>query len=259
MNKKTELIPIVDGGVMQQPNPFNPLIIKNGEDGRIVDYFIYDGDGEHSPDCITQPFYYMNFISILGDLKPQETVNVHLNSCGGSLQASLMIYEALMNTQAKVVMYLEGEVASGASMIMMAGDDYKVAKHSYVMIHSWSGGLAGKSSDIKRRCDFDNEWFTEAFTEIYSDFLTEEEILNCLENGREYRFKSQEVMDRLNKAKQKYIDRDRLIAYIQQETQEKVNKEITDCIGENGVLTEKGYKKLQQMDKKYQVKVEEDG
>lgn len=258
MNKRNEIIPIIDGPIIPQPNmAFNPLQIKTNPDGsKVVDYYIHDGDGQNSPDCITAPYYYTSFIAALDDLKPTDVVNVHLNTCGGSLQASLMIYEALMNTLAKVVMHLEGEVCRGGSMILMAGDDFNISRYSYVMIHTWSCCFGGKASDIKRRSEFEEEWWNETFSEIYKDFLTEDEINECLVNGREYWFKSNEVQERLNGVKQKYIDRDRLVSYMQMETQAKINKDLQDFIGKDGTLSEKGYKKLNQLDKKYGVELE---
>lgn len=255
MKKTNEIIPIVEGPMIAPPNMgFNPLQVKVNSDGnKVVDYFIHDGDGEFSPDCVTYPSFYTNFIAVLDDLKPLDVVNVHLNTLGGNLQGGLMIYEALMNTLAKVVVYLEGPVASAGSMIMMAGDDFKISRFSYVMIHTFSGGFGGKANDVKKQTEFTMDWWNDVFNEVYKDFLTEEEIHECIENGREYWFKSEEVEERLNKAKQKYVDRDRLVSYIQMETQSKINKDMQDFIDEDGTLTEKGYKKLASFDKKFQV------
>lgn len=237
---------------------YQPLTKKIAQDGStIIDYYIYDGDGRFSPDSITNPSYYVNFLALLNDLNPNDNVHVHLNTGGGMLDSSLAIYEGLCNCNAQVTMHVEGPCCSGGSMILMAGDQIIINKFGYVMIHTFSGGMIGKASDMKIKNEFEMKWWDYSFKEIYKDFLTEEEMNDCL-NGKDFWFNAVEVDERFNNKLKKALDRDRLVSFMQRETQMKVTAEMTSYINELGELTEKGYKKLKQFDKMIENACEEE-
>jgi ATP-dependent protease ClpP protease subunit len=68
-----------------------------------------------------------------------ETIDVRLNSGGGSVFEGQAIYNALSRHPAKVIMNIDGIAASIASVIAMAGDEIKITEGSHIMIHKpWS-------------------------------------------------------------------------------------------------------------------------
>jgi ATP-dependent protease ClpP protease subunit len=82
------------------------------------------------------------FANDIGKIKAK-TINVRINSPGGSVFDAFAIFNALRNHSARVVAHVDGLAASAASVIMLAGDETRIAKNGYVMIHNASAGVYG--------------------------------------------------------------------------------------------------------------------
>ncbi|HVK56516.1 MAG TPA: head maturation protease, ClpP-related [Burkholderiales bacterium] len=68
-----------------------------------------------------------------------DTINVRLNSPGGSVFDGVAIYNTLARQSSNVIVHIEGIAASIASVIAMAGDEIRIGDGSKVMIHKpWS-------------------------------------------------------------------------------------------------------------------------
>ncbi len=75
------------------------------------------------------------------------TIEVRLNSGGGSVFEGQAIYNALSRHPAKVVVNIDGIAASIASVIAMAGDEIKITEGSHIMIHKpWSMAIGDAES-----------------------------------------------------------------------------------------------------------------
>lgn len=71
-----------------------------------------------------------------------DTINVRMNSPGGSVFDGLAIYNALATHDAHVIVHIEGLSASIASIIAMAGDEIRIGESANLMIHKpWSIAL----------------------------------------------------------------------------------------------------------------------
>jgi ATP-dependent protease ClpP protease subunit len=69
-----------------------------------------------------------------------DEIDVRINSGGGLVFEGLAIYNALARHDAKIVMHVDSIAASIASVILMAGDEIRIAEGAQVMIHKpWSG------------------------------------------------------------------------------------------------------------------------
>ncbi len=79
------------------------------------------------------------FLEDLQTIKNAKNITVKLNSIGGDLYTSLAIHNALKALKAKITVIVEGIAASGASIIMCAGDKVIVRAGSLVMIHGVAG------------------------------------------------------------------------------------------------------------------------
>lgn len=82
-----------------------------------------------------------------------KTINVRINSPGGSVFDGTAIYNTLRNHGAKVVTHNEGAALSIASLIFMAGDERKMAKNGYFMIHDPAGAVRGRADDMRKMAD----------------------------------------------------------------------------------------------------------
>ena len=76
------------------------------------------------------------------------TLNIRLNSPGGSVFAGISIYNFLKNLKMKVVVFVDGMAASIASVIALAGNERHIGTGAMFMIHKPMTGLWGNSLDF---------------------------------------------------------------------------------------------------------------
>ena len=89
-------------------------------------------------------------LKALGDLK---TLNIYLNSLGGSVFQGQAIFSILKRHSAYKNVYIDGIAASIASVIAMAGDTISMPKNAMVMIHNpWTFAM-GNSADLRKEAD----------------------------------------------------------------------------------------------------------
>lgn len=89
------------------------------------------------------------FMKDLGEVTAK-VINLHINSPGGDVFDGITIYNGLRNHAATVKVSVDGLAASIASIIAMAGDEVRMAKNSYLMIHRASSIAWGNDSEMLR-------------------------------------------------------------------------------------------------------------
>lgn len=89
----------------------------------------------------------------LDQLDGTESINIHINSGGGSVFGGITIYNMLHRNNAHKTVYVDGLAASIASVIMMAGDEIIIPKNATVMIHKPSASyfFTTKNADDLRK------------------------------------------------------------------------------------------------------------
>ena len=92
------------------------------------------------------------FIKQLVGLKVS-TINVHINSPGGSVFDGFAIYNALHAHPASIVVHIDGIAASIASVIAMAGDKILMAENAMMMVHCPSCGADGGADYLRTQAD----------------------------------------------------------------------------------------------------------
>jgi ATP-dependent protease ClpP protease subunit len=75
------------------------------------------------------------FRAELKALGPVQTLDVRINSEGGSVPDGLAIYNSLKAHPARKVVHVDGYAASIASIIAMAGDEIRMGEGTRMMIH----------------------------------------------------------------------------------------------------------------------------
>ena len=77
-------------------------------------------------------------------------ITIYVNSPGGSVSATLAMYDAMQLIKCDVSTVCVGIAASGGSIILMGGTKGKrfTLPHSEVMIHQPLGGTEGQATDI---------------------------------------------------------------------------------------------------------------
>ena len=92
------------------------------------------------------------FVAALGSLDA-DSLDVFINSGGGSVFDGVAIYTALSRHKAHVSVTVDGLAASIASVIAMAGDKVTMAENATMMIHDPWTVAVGNSSDMRKQAD----------------------------------------------------------------------------------------------------------
>jgi len=93
-----------------------------------------------------------DFVSELNSVKTA-TINLRLNSPGGDVFDGITIHNALKRHPAKVHVQVDGLAASIASVIAMAGDQVRMAKNAFMMLHNAWCLTAGNAGDLRKLAD----------------------------------------------------------------------------------------------------------
>jgi ATP-dependent Clp protease protease subunit len=81
-----------------------------------------------------------------------QDIHFYINSPGGSVTATLAIYDTMQFLECPIATYCMGIAASGAAVLLAAGTKGKrfALPHAKVMIHQpWSQGIGGQASDVE--------------------------------------------------------------------------------------------------------------
>lgn len=115
-----------------------------------AELLIYEdiGEGFWTSGITAQDF--MKDLKALGDVK---TIDVRINSNGGSVFDGIAIYNALRRHSATKNVFVDGIAASIASVIAMSGDTITMGEGTFIMVHRASGLAVGNASDMRELAD----------------------------------------------------------------------------------------------------------
>lgn len=121
-------------------------------DGKSGDIFIYgeitkyawEDEGEHSATT------FKNELDSLGEV---ETINLYVNSPGGSVFEGITIHNMLKRHKAKVIAHVDALAASIASVIIMAADEIRMPANSMLMIHNPWTFTMGNADELRKQAD----------------------------------------------------------------------------------------------------------
>ena len=77
------------------------------------------------------------------------SINLHINSNGGSLLDCFASLDLLNKEQFPVTSIVEGSAASAATLMSVVAKQRFITKHSFMLIHQLSGGMWGKFEEMK--------------------------------------------------------------------------------------------------------------
>ena len=86
----------------------------------------------------------------LGSVK---TIDLRINSEGGSVFDGKAMYSLLNEHKARVITHIDGLAASAASFVAMAGDEIEISEGGFVMIHNAWMVAAGDAHEFRRTAD----------------------------------------------------------------------------------------------------------
>ncbi|WP_165821624.1 head maturation protease, ClpP-related [Thalassobacter stenotrophicus] len=89
------------------------------------------------------------FLAELAGLPGEASIDLRLNSPGGSVFDAVAIYNALKRHTGDITVWIDGIAASAASYIAMAGDTIVMPENAFLMIHDPSGLVMGTAEDMR--------------------------------------------------------------------------------------------------------------
>lgn len=108
-------------------------------------------------------------------------IKLHMQSLGGELMPTFYICDLIQNMDTPVHIYIDGYVASAASVIAVCGEKRFMTKHSSILIHQLKSASSGKLNEMKDEMSNLN-FFMEMVKEIYlkNSNINEDDLDNLL-------------------------------------------------------------------------------
>jgi ATP-dependent protease ClpP protease subunit len=160
---------------------------------------------------------YIEWFDIIRHSSENDVIRIFINSYGGDLFTAIQFMRVLSETNATVIVSVEGACMSAATIIFLCADQFEVSEHSMIMIHNYSGGVTGKGGEMLDQLQHERVWSEKLLRNVYEGFLTEDEIKSVL-NNKDLWMDGEEVVRRLEAKKAK----------IETEENEKLNETDSD-------------------------------
>lgn len=161
------------------------LALRPTADASAYELLIYGDIGESWwGDSVTA----QSVVQQLLDLDPAvATINVRINSYGGSVADGLAIYNALKRHSAAKHVTVDGVAMSSASLIAMVGNTVHMPATSILMIHAPWSGIYGNAADLRRYADV-LDTFAEAMADAYmaKSGKSRADCLALLQDGQDH-------------------------------------------------------------------------
>lgn len=119
----------------------------------------------------------------LGTIPESETIDLHVNSCGGEVKEGIAIYNMLKQHKAYKTCYVDGFAYSIASVICMACDKIIMGLGTSMLIHNMSVATYGNAAQLRKMAD-DLDVLMESNRKIYMERakgLTEEQLADMMD------------------------------------------------------------------------------
>lgn len=139
-------------------------------------------------------------IEILATAGPDDKVILQVSSPGGSMETCDYLCRRMNECEAEIFAEIGFNCASAASAIALQADDWIIHDSSTMMVHacSYSPGY-GPESVIRTSVAFTERVNREWVYRTYQGFLTDEEFVAILDNGKDLYFHADDLRERLPK------------------------------------------------------------
>lgn len=123
------------------------------------------------------------------------TIQVRINSQGGSVPDGLAIFNALQRHPARIVITVDGHAESIASLIVQAGDERIMPENTMIMVHAPSSFVAGNAQTLRKYADVLDTWATAMSASYISKAPKKaDEITAMLSDGADHYFTADEAV-----------------------------------------------------------------
>lgn len=124
------------------------------------------------------------FRKALAEIPDNATIELHINSYGGSVKEGIAIYNQLKQKKCKeIVAYVDGFAYSIASIILQAADRRIMGLGTSLLIHNMWMQVAGNANELRKAAD-DLDVLMESNRQIYMERvnITEDELIEMLDS-----------------------------------------------------------------------------
>lgn len=127
--------------------------MKASADNKSADVFIYGEITKWAWEELGEvsSITFKSELDALGD--DVETINLYINSPGGSVFEGLAIGNMLKRHKARVIAHVDALAASIASVIAMFADEIRMASTSLLMIHNAWTYASGNAEQLRKAAD----------------------------------------------------------------------------------------------------------
>jgi ATP-dependent protease ClpP protease subunit len=125
---------------------------------------------------------YIDWFQTIRYSSSNDIIKIYINSPGGDAFTAIQFIRVLQETEATVVISVEGLCVSAATMIFMQADSFEVSEHSVFMFHNYSAGTMGKGGEMYDQIQHERKWSENLLTDTYKNFLSKKEIMSLLDN-----------------------------------------------------------------------------
>jgi len=146
---------------------------------------------------IESPSQFIGALEVMRNASENDEVVIHLQSCGGSLDATDTFLQGMQECEAPIFCKASGGCHSAASIILLAADSFQLSDNFSSLLHNGSTGSMGKFSDYRSETAFTSKWMEKVMRNAYEGFLNEVEIENLIK-GVDIWLDSEEWVQRHN-------------------------------------------------------------
>lgn len=158
--------------------------------GRVIDLYLND--------TIEGPSEYVNWNQCFRNCAENDVVILHINCYGGDIMTTIQLLRSMSECKGRIIASIEGACMSAATFLFLSADICEVSDHTQFLVHNYSSGNWGKGNELISRALAEHTWAKRLLTDIYSDFMTPQEIESVIE-GKDFWMDSKEVIKRLSK------------------------------------------------------------
>ena len=141
---------------------------------------------------------YIDWFTTIRSATENDLIIIYINSIGGSGATAVQFLSVLEECDAQILMQVEGECYSAATLIFMKAHAFSIAPHSQFMFHNYSGGAIGKGGELEARITHQSVWSKNLLKDCYKHFFTDQEIQQILD-GKDFWMEAEEVIMRMEK------------------------------------------------------------
>ncbi|MCM1089094.1 MAG: Clp protease ClpP [Muribaculaceae bacterium] len=124
------------------------------------------------------------FRKALAEIPESATIELHINSCGGSVKEGIAIYNQLKQKKCReIIAYVDGFAYSIASIILQAADRRIMGLGTSLLIHNMWMYMEGNAKELRKAAD-DLDVLMESNRQVYMERvnISEEELIEMMDN-----------------------------------------------------------------------------